>query len=63
MGIGWRAGFKRRFIAGLVVLLPILVTLFLIWWAFDLVDGLLAPIYDRALGVHIPGLGFLSTLL
>jgi uncharacterized membrane protein len=58
-----KAGFKRRFIAGLVVLLPILVTLFLIWWVFSLVDGFLAPIYDRALGYHVPGLGFISTLI
>jgi len=63
MVIELKAGFKRKFVAGLVVLLPILVTLFLVWWAFNVVDGFLAPIYDRALGYHVPGLGFISTLL
>lgn len=58
-----RAGFRRRFVAGLVVLLPILVSLFLIWWVFSLVDGILSPLCDRLLGYHVPGLGFLSSLL
>ncbi|MFH0872882.1 MAG: DUF502 domain-containing protein [bacterium] len=58
-----RAKIKTIFIAGLVVTIPILVTIFLIWWAFDLVDGFLAPIYDRILGYHFPGLGFVSTIL
>jgi len=58
-----KASIKTTFIAGLVVIIPILVTIFVIWWAFDLVDGFLAPIYDRMLGYHIPGLGFLSTIV
>ena len=58
-----KASIKRRFVAGLVVLIPISVTLFLIWWVFTLVDGFLAPIYDRILGYHVPGLGFISTIL
>ena len=57
-----RASIKRTFVAGLVVLIPISVTLFLIWWVFNLVDGFLAPIYDRILGYHVPGLGFISTI-
>jgi uncharacterized membrane protein len=58
-----KTSIKRTFIAGLVVIIPILVTIFVVWWAFDLVDGFLAPIYDRMLGYHFPGLGFLSTIV
>lgn len=58
-----KARVKRVFIAGLAVTIPLLVTLFLIWWAFELVDGVLGPVFDRFLGYHIPGLGFISTIL
>jgi uncharacterized membrane protein len=58
-----KASIKTTFITGLVVIIPILVTIFVIWWAFEHIDGFLAPIYDRMLGYHIPGLGFLSTIV
>jgi uncharacterized membrane protein len=57
-----RATFKQKFIAGLIVSIPALVTLFLIVWMFELVDGFMSPVYDRLLGRHVSGLGFVSAI-
>lgn len=51
--------FRRYFVTGLVTLLPVLVTVFLVWKIFEFADGLLG---DR-LGFKIPGLGLLVTIL
>jgi uncharacterized membrane protein len=58
-----RATFKRRFFAGLLVLIPIIFTLLIIIWFFKFVDGLLGYFYDNVLGYHITGLGFISAIL
>lgn len=51
--------FRRYFVTGLVTLLPVLVTVFLVWKIFEFADGLLG---DR-LGFKIPGLGLVVTIL
>jgi len=58
-----RATFKRRFFAGLLVLIPIIFTLLIIIWFFKFVDGLLGTFYDNILNYHIPGLGFISAIV
>lgn len=60
---GIRAGFKGIFITGLLVSIPVVLTLFALWWFFSFVDGLLGPAFANLLGYHVPGLGFLSSLL
>lgn len=51
--------FRRYFITGLATLLPVVVTLYLLVTIFRLTDGLLG----RHLGVAIPGLGLVVTVL
>jgi uncharacterized membrane protein len=58
-----RTTLKRRFIAGIFVLIPLLITGFILWWFFVFIDGLLAPLYFKILGFHVPGLGFLSAIV
>lgn len=58
-----RVTFKRKFIAGLFILIPALITAFDIVWFFRLVDGILEPVYFRILGYHTPGLGFVSAII
>ena len=58
-----RSTFKRRFLAGLLVLIPAIVTFLVIGWFFKLVDGFLGPLYYNILGYHVPGLGFISAML
>lgn len=43
---------------GLIIIVPLAVTLWVLVWLFNLVDGMLAPILTWAFGRPIPGLGF-----
>ncbi len=58
-----RATFKRRFLAGLLISIPAIITFLVIWWFFKFVDGLLEPMYYNILGHHVPGLGFISAIV
>lgn len=63
MGISIRATFKRKFIAGLFVTVPAVITFLVISWFFRFIDGILEPLYFKILGYHAPGLGFLSAIV
>ena len=55
-----RSTFKkilRFFFQGLIILAPIGITLYAMYWLFERVDGILRPY------VNIPGLGFLLIIL
>jgi uncharacterized membrane protein len=54
---------KRTFFTGLVVVIPILITAFALYWLFNLLDGFLNPIIPEILGRHIPGLGLLTEIV
>ncbi len=63
-----RVRFRRVLITGLVILVPVALTGYILLTLFRLMDGIFAPVIDRAIGerlpgVHIPGLGLLLTLL
>jgi uncharacterized membrane protein len=53
---------KRKFLAGLVVLIPVILTLKVIIWFFRFVDDQLAFMFDKMLGYHVSGLGFISAI-
>jgi uncharacterized membrane protein len=55
--------FRRRLIAGLIVIAPLGVTLWVLWWMFTLVDGILGDFLQAVLGVRIPGLGLVLLLI
>ena len=62
--------FKRWLIAGIIVIAPLTATLWVLWWIFQLLDGLLGRFLYPALEryVHpviglLPGLGLLVLLL
>lgn len=58
-----RATVKRRFLAGLLVTIPIIVTFVIIGTFFRFVDGFLEPIYYGIFGYHVYGLGFISAIV
>lgn len=63
-----RTHFRRMLVTGLVILVPVTLTVYILKQIFDLMDGIFSPIIDRTIGIyfpgaHIPGLGFLLTLL
>ena len=51
------------FVHGLIIVIPLAVTLWVIIWLFNLVDGMLSPIYTWAFGRPMPGLGFVTIVL
>jgi uncharacterized membrane protein len=57
------AGLRRSFVTGFFVTVPLVISVVTIYKIFDVVDGVMAPVYDRLLGRHLPGLGLLTTLL
>ena len=54
---------RNKFVAGLVILIPIVLTVKALWWLFSYVDGLAQPLAVRVVGRPIPGLGFVTTIL
>jgi uncharacterized membrane protein len=54
-------GIRRNFITGIVVTVPVFISVAAFIWLFNLVDGLTAPFYERFLGRSIPGLGIATT--
>lgn len=57
------AALRRRFLAGLLVTVPVIATLLALRFLLRALDGLLGPLVTAALGRRIPGLGALLTLL
>ena len=53
---------RNTFIAGLVILIPIVLTAKGLWWLFAYVDGLASPLAVRMVGRPIPGIGFVTTV-
>lgn len=53
---------KRIFVTGLLAVLPLLVTWWLLSFLFHALDDLVAPLIEAFVGRHLPGLGLLLTL-
>jgi uncharacterized membrane protein len=57
-----RITFKRKFLAGLIVTIPVVFTILLLFSLFRFVDGILSPFFDALLDQHIAGLGFITAI-
>lgn len=53
---------RNKFVAGLIILIPIIITVRGLWWLFTYVDGLAEPLAVTLIGRTIPGLGFVTTV-
>jgi uncharacterized membrane protein len=51
------------FLRGFFALLPLFITIWLLIFMFNFLDGILGAIFDMVLGRHIPGLGFAVSVL
>lgn len=54
---------RNLFITGLLVLLPLVLTAYLFWNLFLILDNWSRPMFKHWLGVDLPGIGFVFTLL
>jgi len=57
-----RITFKRKFLAGLVITVPVTLTIVVIASLFKFIDGILGQFFDIFLGRHIAGLGFITAV-
>jgi uncharacterized membrane protein len=54
---------RRRFLAGFVVSVPLVISVAAFVWIFGLIDGFVGPFYYDWLGREVPGLGIITTAL
>ncbi len=50
--------FRKNFLAGMLIIIPLAIAVWLLWWVFSSVDNLLQPVISAIFGKEIPGLGF-----
>lgn len=53
---------RNRFVAGLIILVPIVLTVKALWWLFAYLDSLARPLTARWYGEEVPAIGFLTTV-
>jgi uncharacterized membrane protein len=53
---------RRYLITGIVVIAPVGVTAFVLWWIFAKLDAIIGRVFS-VIGVRIPGLGFIALVL
>jgi len=58
-----QARLKRYFISGFFTLIPLGLSVLVVWTFIAGVDHTLAPVLDAALGFHLPGLGLIAAIL
>jgi len=54
---------EKWFLAGIAVVLPVAVTIFVLIWLFNLLDGIFRNLIEKIFGWTIPGLGLLVLLI
>jgi uncharacterized membrane protein len=58
----WRA-LLHRFVIGLKIIIPVAVTLFVLFWVLGKIDNILQPIFTNYIGRRIPGIGLISVVV
>jgi len=56
------AWLRRSLVTGLVVTVPLVISVAAFDWLFQLIDGVMLPVYARWLGREVPGLGLVTLL-
>lgn len=54
---------RRYFLTGLVALLPVGLSAFVLWRTFNALDRLLGQFFEMLLGFRVPGAGFVALIL
>lgn len=58
MGLGKKL--RSQFLTGIIIILPIGVTIWLLVWFFTSIDNILQPLVSSIIGRTILGLGFIN---
>jgi uncharacterized membrane protein len=54
---------RNKLIAGFFVTVPLVISVAALVWVFRVVDGSMAPLFERLLKRDVPGLGLLTTIV
>jgi len=54
---------RRYFLSGILVIVPLIITIWVLRFLFGKIDGLLSPYLTEVLGYKIPGLGIVATII
>ncbi len=54
---------RRYFLSGILVIVPIIITILVLRFLFKGVDGLLSPYLTKLLGYKVPGSGIVATII
>ena len=54
---------RRSLVAGFVVTVPLVISVAAFVWLFQVVDGVMVPVYAQWLGREVPGLGLVTLLV
>jgi uncharacterized membrane protein len=54
---------RRYFLSGILVIVPLIITILVLRFLFENIDGLLSPLLTKLLKHHIPGLGIVATII
>ena len=54
---------RRQFGAGILVIVPIVITIMILVWLFGYIDNIAQPVAESLFGRTIPGLGFALTVV
>lgn len=55
--------FRQLFIRGVIAISPIVVTIYVLYYFFSLVDNVLGRIIVRIIGIPIPGIGIITSFV
>ncbi len=61
--MAWFRRIRRYLLEGLALVAPTAATLWVLWWVFTRLDGILGPRFDPILGRSAPGLGLATLIL
>ena len=54
---------RRYFLGGILVIVPLIITILVLRFVFKGVDGLLSPFVAELIGYKVPGLGIVATII
>lgn len=54
---------RQSFVTGFFITVPLVISVGALLWIFRILDGVVGPLFARWLGVEIPGLGLVTTVL
>jgi uncharacterized membrane protein len=58
-----RTNIKNNLIAGIILVVPLVMTIFVVKWLIDFFDNLIKPFTENYIHIHVPGLGFLLSVI